>query len=108
MDIQSYNNFGDILHFRSNQVQTKNRTMIIFVKTCICACKTYGFKVERSETIGNLKTKIEQKMGIPKDQQRLIFAGKQLEDKQIFYRCKVKEESELLLVEILSLTSRCK
>lgn len=99
LNVQNVLKNGDLLEIRYNHPRDNKRKMCIFVKTL--TGKTISFNdalADGTDTIRDLKYWIECVEGVPVDDQRLIYAGKQLEDDKMLCDCKIPKDTTIQLI----------
>ncbi|KAM9958318.1 hypothetical protein ACTFIW_001180 [Dictyostelium discoideum] len=62
----------------------------------------FKFQVNGSDTVGNIKSRIQEKEGIPIDQQTLVYSGEKLEDGHTLYHYNIGINSLLHLIKLSS------
>jgi ubiquitin len=81
---------------RSENLPVPKRTMTIFVKTL--TGKRLKLRVAPTARIEDIKARIQRKEGIPPEQMRLIFEGRQLDDEQTLQDYGVRDQSVVSLI----------
>ncbi|KAM3195427.1 hypothetical protein ACQJBY_071509 [Aegilops geniculata] len=83
----------------------RRELMEIFVK--VPTGKTLSLMIERSDTVGSVMEKVRRKEGVPLDRQRVVYAGKQLEDGRTLAEYNVIKESTLCVILRLGGPHKC-
>jgi ubiquitin len=85
---------------RQNNTNLRMKTFDIFIKTLYG--KTITIRTDQSSTIDEIKYMIQEKEGTTFDEQKLIYAGRLLQDNLTLEQCNIKKESTLHMITKLT------